>query len=152
MKAVRIVATVLGCYLAIALILDAAIGYFQPQPKGGTTVVLRTYDDLGRPHETVLAVLDDNGQLWLESGHWFRGWYHRAVKHPDVDLMRDGDVHPYRAVPIDTPEAHATVTRLMGKGMSRAEGIRYWIGRTMLLFAPIKPLRLDPRPPEGDAR
>jgi hypothetical protein len=152
MKAVRIVSIVFACYLVIALILDGAIGYFQPRPQGGATVVLRTYDDLGRPHDTVLAVLDDNGQLWLESGHWFRGWYHRAVKHPDVDLTRGGVPRPYRAVPVDTPEAHDTVTRLMGKGMGMSEDVRYWIGRAVLLFAPIKPLRLDPRPPEGDAR
>jgi hypothetical protein len=148
MKAVRIVSIVLGCYLVIAVVLDSAIGYFQPQPAGSSTVVLRTYDDVGRPHDTVLAALDDNGQLWLESGHWSRGWYHRAIKHPDVDLTRDGQTRPYHAVPIDTPEAQATVTRLMGKG----EGVAYWIGRTLLLFAPVKPLRLDPRAPEGDAR
>ena len=148
MKAVRIVAIVLGCYLVIALVLDSAIGYFQPQPKGSSTVVLRTYDDVGRPHDTVLAALDDNGQLWLESGHWSRGWYHRAIKHPDVDLTRDGQTHPYHAVPIDTPEAQATVTRLMGKG----DGVGYWLGRALLLFAPVKPLRLDPRAPDGDAR
>jgi hypothetical protein len=32
---------------------------------------------------------------------------------------------------------------LMGKG----KGAGYWIGRTMLLWAPIKPVRLDPRTP-----
>ncbi len=29
----------------------------------------------------------------------------------------------------------------MGKG----QGVRYWVRRLMLLFAPIKPVRLDPR-------
>ncbi len=45
-------------------------------------------------------------------------------------------------MPVDTDEAVDTVTRLMGKGQSAG----YWVGRTMLLFAPIKPVRLDPRP------
>jgi len=148
MKAVRVVSITVALYLVIALIFDASIGYFQPQPEGGPTAVLRTYDDLGKPHDTVLTLLDDNGQLWVQSGHWSRGWYRRATRHPEVDLTRDGETMPYRAIPLDTPEAHDTVMRLMGKG----EGVRFWIGRTMLLFAPIKPVRLDPRPPEGDAR
>ena len=48
----------------------------------------------------------------------------------------------YTAVPVNTDEALERVTRLMGKG----QGAGYWVGRVMLLFAPIKPMRLDPRP------
>ncbi len=70
-----------------------------------------------------------------------RGWYHRVVSNPEVELVRGGKAEPYRAVLLDTPEAVDTVTKLMGKG-SRAG---YWVGRTMLLWAPIKPVRLDPR-------
>jgi hypothetical protein len=144
MRIVRIVAIVFGVYVALGLLADAAIGYFQP--RGGNTAVLRTFDADGRPRDTVLGLLDDDGQLWVESGHWFRGWYHRAVANPDVELIRDGQAAPYRAVPVDTPEAVDRVTRLMGKG-TRAG---YWVGRTILLFAPIKPVRLDPRPPAGE--
>ena len=56
--------------------------------------------------------------------------------------MREGRAEPFRAVPVDTPEAVDRVTRLMGKGA----GAGYWIGRTLLLWAPIQPVRLDPRP------
>jgi hypothetical protein len=143
MKIVRIVAIVLGVYVLLGLMIDGAIGYFQPQR--GNTAVLRTFDAQGGSKDTVLGLLDDDGQLWVESGHWFRGWYHRAVANPDVELVRNGRAAPYRAVPVDTPEALATVTRLMGKG----RGAAYWVARTMLLFAPIKPVRLDPRPPSG---
>lgn len=141
MKIVRIAAIVLGVYVVLGLTLDAAIGYFQPQR--GNTAVLRTFDPAGGSKDTVLALLDDDGQLWVESGHWFRGWYHRVLANPDVELVRGGVAAPYRAVPLDTPEALDTVMRLMGKG----SGARYWVGRVMLLFAPIKPVRLDPRPP-----
>ena len=61
-------------------------------------------------------------------------------------LIRGDQVTAHRAVPVDTPEAVDVVTRLMGRG----SGARYWLGRVMLLWAPIKPVRLDPRPP-GDA-
>ena len=139
MKIIRIVAIVFAVYVALGLIIDGAIGYFQPQ--SGTTAVLRSFDASGQPKNTVLGLLDDDGQLWVESGHWFRGWYKRVLANPEVELVRDGESAPYRAVPVDSPAALETVTRLMGKG----QGARYWIGRTMLLYAPIKPVRLDPR-------
>ena len=139
MRIVRIGAIVLGVYVGLGLLLDGAIGYFQPQ--SGTTAVLRTFDESGEPRDTVLGLLDDEGQLWVESGHWFRGWYHRAVANPEIELVREGRTTAYLAVPVDTPEAVDTVTRLMGKG----DGAGYWVGRTLLLWAPTKPLRLDPR-------
>lgn len=58
-----------------------------------------------------------------------------------MELIRGGHVAAYRAFPVDTPDAVDTVTKLMGKGA----GAGYWVGRTMLLFAPIKPVRLDLR-------
>ena len=138
MKLVRIVASVLGIYLVLGLAIDAAIGSFQPQSE--STAVLRTFNDEGA-HETVLGLLDDDGQLWVESGHWFRGWYYRVLENPEVELLRSGEVAAYTAVPVDTDQALERVTRLMGKG----QGAGYWVGRVMLLFAPIKPVRLDPR-------
>jgi len=139
MKAVRVVAVVLAIYVALGLLADAAIGWFQPQ--GGNTAVLRTFDASGGAKDTVLGLLDDRGQLWVESGHWFRGWYRRVLANPDVELVRDGNAAPYRATPTDTPEAVDTVERLMGRGTSSG----FWIARTLLLFAPIKPVKLDPR-------
>lgn len=139
MKAVRVVAVVLGLYVALGLLADAAIGWFQPQ--GVNTAVLRTFDASGAAKETVLGLLDDEGQLWVESGHWWRGWYRRVRANPDVELVRGGKAAPYRATPTDTPEAVDTVERLMGRGTSS----RYWIARTLLLFAPIRPVKLDPR-------
>jgi hypothetical protein len=141
MKLVRIALAVLGVYVALGLAIDAAIGHFQP--RAGSTAVLRSFDDAGQPHQTVLALLDDGTSLWVESGHWFRGWYRRVLRNPDVELIRGDQTGRYRAVPLDTPEALEHVTRLMGKG----QGAGYWAARAMLLWAPIKPVRLDPRPP-----
>lgn len=140
MKTLRLAAILLGLYVLLGVSLDAAIGTFQPQRPG--TAVLRTFDEQGRPHDTVLAVHDDRGQLWIESGHWFRGWYGRLLRHPDVELTREGRTTPYRAVPVDTPEAVAHMQELMRTG----SGSGYTLMRALLLFAPIKPVRLDPRP------
>ena len=139
MKVVRIAAIVFGVYVVLGLSIDAAIGYFQPQSE--STIVLRTYDGAGDTQETVLALRDDNGQFWVESGHWFRGWYYRVLDNPNVDVIRGESVQPYRATAVNTDDAVELMTKLMGKG----QGAGYWIGRAMLLFAPIKPVRLDQR-------
>jgi hypothetical protein len=145
MKLARIAAWILGIYVALGLAIDGAIGYFHPH--AGSTAVLRTFDASGEPRDTVLALHDDAGTLWVESGHWFRGWYHRAVANPDVELIRGDQVTPHRAVFLDDPQTLEHMKSLMGKG----EGAGYWIGRTMLLWAPIKPVRLDPRTPPAEA-
>ncbi len=139
MKILRIVAILFAVYVGLGLTIDAAIGYFQPQSEG--TAVLRSFDAAGNAQETVLGLLQDDDTLWVESGHWFRGWYNRVLEHPDVELVRAGQSGAYRAVPVDTPEAVERVKELMGKG----SGAGYYVGRTMLLWAPIKPIRLDPR-------
>ena len=139
MKFLKVIVIIGVVYVVIALILDSAIGYFQPE-GGDRTAVLRTFDEAGEPYDRVLLLLNDDGQLWVESGHWFRGWYRQALANPNVELVRDGQAVPYVAVPVNTQEAVDNATRLMGRGSD----FRYWVGRIILMFAPIKPLRLDP--------
>lgn len=104
--------------------------------------MLRTFDEQGRPHERVLSLLKEGDTLWVESGHHFRGWYHRLRHNPDVELIRDGQTQAYRAVPLDTPEAERRVKALMKESNG---SVGYYFSRAMLLFAEIKPVRLDPR-------
>ena len=146
MRVLRWVAIIAGVYVVVALTLDGMIAYFQP--TGGGTGVLRTFDEQGQPHERVLGILDDGGTLWVESGHHFRGWYNRLRHNPDVELVRDGEVRAYRAVAVDTPEAERRIKQLMWEG---AGPVGYWLGRALLLFAEIKPVRLDPRQAPGAA-
>jgi hypothetical protein len=79
---------------------------------------------------------------WVQSGHHFRGWYHRLRRNPDVELVRGGEVLRYRAVPLETPEAKAHMKELL---IARVGTFRYYAIRTVLLFAEVKPVRLDPR-------
>ncbi len=137
MKIVRIALIVLASYVGVALLFDGLVGYFQPG-----TDVLRTYDAQGKPHDRVLGVIEDGDTLWVQSGHHFRGWYHRALANPDVELIRGGQSKPYRAVPMDDPESKAHLIDLI---QERTGSVGYYITRALLLFAEIKPVRLDPR-------
>ncbi len=149
MRAVRgLVLAVVG-FVVLALLIDAFVGVFQPVVATEETEgVLRTVDEDGDIHESRLVVFEDDGTLWIHSGHYFRGWYHRAVRTPEVELLYRGQALPYLAVPIDTPETEA----LIKDSMKRNSGaFRFHLIRTILLFADMKPVRLDPRDPSPGA-
>ena len=131
-----------AAYLGLALALEAYTAVAQPVFQSPTEGVLVTTDAHGGRHRSRLAVVEDDTGVWVQSGHYFRGWYERVLANPEVELERGGELRPYLAVPIDTPEAEAHVTELL-KG--RAGPLRYYVVRALLLFADIKPVRLDPR-------
>ena len=136
MKILRVILIVLVSYLGVGLLFDGLIGLFQPGSD-----VLRSYDTQGAPHDTKLGVIEDGDTLWVESGHHFRGWYHRVRQNPDVELIRSGVSKPYHAVPVDDPETKAHLIGLMKQRTAAG----YYVTRALLLFADIKPVRLDPR-------
>lgn len=137
------VTAVLGAYVVLALGFDAVIGVTQLTLEPGRAEgVLRTVDDEGKVYESRMIVIDDGDTTWVQSGHHFRGWYHRLRRNPDVELVRDGEVLRYRAVPLDTPKAKAHMKELLIK---RTGTFGYYAIRTVLLFAEVRPVRLDPR-------
>ncbi len=143
MRIAKIVTMLVGAYLFLVLTLNGVAGVVQPELGAGSGEgVLRTFSDDGEAYERRLAVVDDAGVLWLASVQHFRRWYHRAIANPDVELVRDGEVRRYRAVPVDTPTARARLTELL---RNRAGSARFAVMRAFWLFASIKPLRLDPR-------
>ena len=137
----RILGALLGGYLFVVLAVEAYITIAQPR-VGGLEAVLRTFDEEGTPHDNRLALINDGETLWVQSGHHFRGWYDRLRRNPDVELIRDGVAKPYRAVALDTDEARDRVMTLLRE---RGSAGRFYTIRALLLFAPIKPVRLDPR-------
>ncbi len=137
------VTAIVGAFVVLALAFDAFLGVTQMELEPGRAEgVLRTFDDEGTAYESRMIVIDDGDTTWLQSGHHFRGWYHRLRQNPDVELVRGGEVLRYRAVPLDTPEAKAHMKEML---IARTGTFRYYLIRTVLLFAEIKPVRLDPR-------
>ena len=136
MKIVRVLVIALAVYVGLGLVFDGLVGFFQPGND-----VLRVFDAEGKPYDRVLSVIEDGDRLWVVSGHHFRGWYHRVKANPEVELIRSGVAKPYRAVALEDPETKAHVIGVM-KSRSAAG---YYVSRALLLFAPVKPVRLDPR-------
>jgi hypothetical protein len=143
-RAIRAGALVIAGFVVLSLALDGLAGLAQPAlDPGGAEGILRTSDEEGVVHETRVAVFDDErGSTWIQSGHHFRGWYERVKRNPEVELIRDGVVDSYRAVPLETPEAKEHVSSLI---RGRVGVVGFYAIRSFLLFAEIKPVRLDPR-------
>jgi hypothetical protein len=135
-------ALLIAGWIGLALVLEAFTAAAQPVFQAPSEGVLITFDADGGRHESRLAVVEDGTGIWVQSGHFLRGWYERLLANPEVELVRGGETRRYRAVPIDTPESEAHVTMLLKR---RAGPARYYVIRALLLFADIKPVRLDPR-------
>lgn len=140
MKFVRVVLIALGIYVLVGTGLAGALAWFQPD-RGAHTIVLTTLDADGQAHDTKLRVRDVDGQLWLVSGQWFRGWFKRAVAHPEVSVSHDGVVTTYLALAVDSKER---LDEVMREDRESAGAVAAVLARAMLLFAPAKLLRLDP--------
>lgn len=143
--AVRRVVLTIGSFVVLVLALDGLVAAFQPALEGrDREAVLRTRDSDGQWHENRMIVIEDGDTLWVQSGHHFRGWYHRLVAEPEVELIREGVPTRYRAVALETPEAKAHMREMLEE---RTGVVGYYAIRTFLLFADVKPVRLDPIAP-----
>lgn len=132
MKALKVAGIVFLVYVAIVVVFESLIGYFQPE--GGDTVVITTFDAQGEGRERVLSGLDSGDAFYVAVNHWPRAWYRRALENPRVRVARDGETQDYLAVPV-TDEEHARVDA----EHSIPVAVSFLMG-----FAPRRFLRLDP--------
>jgi hypothetical protein len=123
---------VIVLYVAFVGLMEAMIGYIQPQMDEG--VRLTTTDAEGRASKRMLAGARLEGKLYIASNHWLRGWYRQALNEPRVLLELDGVEAAYLAVPIVGDERDR---------ISDAYRMGF-ILRFICGFAPSRFLRLDP--------
>lgn len=141
-KTVLALGVLLGLYLMLGLGFGGTVGFLQPEDGG--TAVLGTIDDRGIAYETVVRpVVDKDGQIWILSGQWFRSWYNRAIENPEVTLQQKGKAISYRAIPLEESVEVERVLSLRRGGASTAQVFLY---QALLLFAPVKILKLEASP------
>ena len=132
-KAVKLIVISFLVYVAIVVVFESLLGYFQP--TGQNTLVITTTDEDGATNDRVLARLESNGQLFVAANHWPRAWYKQALENPSVQVTVDGEKRAYLAVPA-TDEEHDRVNSENSTGM---------VFRMLTGFPPRYFVRLDPR-------
>ncbi len=103
----RTLAWLTGALSAVILLLWG--GMLMLAEYGGEVVDLRTTDASGETLETRLWILDDSGSAWLWAAAPGRRWLHHLRTHPQVEIVRGGEVLGYRAVPVETDEARQRI-------------------------------------------
>ena len=132
MQIANVLLIIVLVYIGFVAVAEALIGYIQPNMDGG--VRLTTTDAEGRTSDRMLALARLDGQLYIASNHWLRGWYHQTLAEPSVLAEVDGVQAAYSAVPIEGEErARVSDSYRMG-----------FVLRFICGFAPSKFLRLDP--------
>lgn len=129
----KILVTLVLVYVAIVAAFESLVGFIQP--AGGSTLVLTTFDPDGTAHDRVLARLDTDGKVYVSANHWPRAWYRRALAHPEVQAIIDGQKGNYRVVSVSGSEAER---------VEREHPHKLWF-RFVTGFPPRHFVRLDPR-------
>lgn len=132
MKAVKIIAIVLGVWVAIVVVFESLIGTMQPTSSDSVTIT--TFDAEGNSFERVLSGLDSGGEFYVAVNHWPRAWYRRLLENPQVRITRNDETRDYQAVRVSGEEA-AQVESEYPRGI--VMGI-------LMGFAPRYFVRLDP--------
>jgi hypothetical protein len=141
MKVAMWIAILLVAYIGIVIAFETLVvvmGSRQAsrgvQP-GEDWITITTTSDANASIDVVVAGVESEGQLYVSANHWLRGWYHRVVANPDVDVTRAGEQFAARAVPV-TGEERERIAR----DYSLPSVIRFLTGFPPRLF-----LRIDHR-------
>jgi hypothetical protein len=140
----RTLAWLAGALVAVILLLWGAMLLLAEH--GGEVVDLRTTDASGVSFETRLWVVDDSGSTWLWAAAPGRRWLERLRTHPEVQIVRGGEVARYRAVPVETDEARHRIGCLVVERYGLAAHALALIHGALLRHVQTEavPIRLDP--------
>ena len=98
----KILGIVLLAYVAIVVIFESLLGYYQPAPDG-TMMITTTHSD-GTQANRVLSKLQSEGVLYAAANHWPRAWFHQAKDNPQVSVTIDEQTRDYVASEISGAE------------------------------------------------
>ncbi len=115
--------------------LVVALGPLQIQDIGLPVLVITTTDQHGSSKDRVLGYVESNGALYVAANHWPRGWYHRALENPKVEITLNGSNADYLAVPVTGDELDRIIVVYPMPT----------VVRFLTAFPPRSFLRLDPR-------
>ncbi len=132
-KSLKVSLWVLAGYVALVILFESLLGYFQPD--GGSTMTITTFDGAGAPHERVVARLESQGQLYVAANHWPRAWYRQALADPRMTVAFQDSVTDYAVVAVSGAE-HDRVDDEHSLGL---------VLRVLTGFPPRYFVRLDPR-------
>ena len=102
MRIGKIVGIILLIYVAIVVIFESLLGYYQPSPDG--TIVITTTNTDGVNADRVLANFSVAGTLYVAANHWPRAWYRQATTNPRMNVSYEGEKIEYRVIPVEGEE------------------------------------------------
>ena len=106
MRAIKILAILLGIYVLVVVVFESLLGYYQPANQ--STLVITTTNAEGVSNDRVLAKIEFNDQIYVAANHWPRAWYSQALTNPNVSATIDEEKNDYISVPVTDAE-HAEV-------------------------------------------
>ncbi|MGK0222253.1 MAG: hypothetical protein ACI9ON_001492 [Limisphaerales bacterium] len=106
MRAIKILAILLGVYVLVVVVFESLLGYYQPANQ--STLVITTTNTEGVSNDRVLAKIEFNDQVYIAANHWPRAWYRQAMANPNVSATIDEEKNDYVAVPVTDAE-HAEI-------------------------------------------
>ena len=112
-KALKWIGAIFGIYIAFVFAFETFfLGMYQPNLEGTglPMLVLTTTDAAGVPGDRRLANFETDGKIYVSAHYWTRGWYHRALENPNVQVEIDGVVADYLAVPVKGKEFERVAT------------------------------------------
>lgn len=133
MKALKILGIALVVYVAIVVLFESLLGYFQPEPPGSLTIT--TTDEDGNTYDRVLTELASGGKVYVAVNHWPRAWYRRTLVNPNVQVSRGGGPGQDHVAVTVTGDEHDRVAEDNPLGVA----FRFLMG-----FPPRYFVRLDP--------
>ncbi len=107
MQVLKWTAILAAAYVVLVLLFDGVfISLNQAKLERSKIPMLHitTTDQSGTASKRQLARFESEGKLYVSAHHWWRGWYHRAIANPQVQVEIDGVSGNYIAVPVEGAE------------------------------------------------